>query len=57
LGPARSHRTAKGDACQLRLVRTTIYAAPYRRVSAAVLLDRAPPSILDCGAALDDAGD
>jgi hypothetical protein len=34
-----------------------LYAAPYRRVSTEVLLDRAPPSILDRGAPLDDACD
>jgi len=39
------------------LVSATVYAALYRRVGTAVLLDRAPPSILDRGAPLDDAGD
>jgi hypothetical protein len=41
----------------VRLVRASVYAATHRWVSTEVLLDRAPPSILDRGAPMDDACD
>jgi hypothetical protein len=41
----------------MHLVRPAVYATPYRRVSAEVLLDRAPPRILDRGAPLDNTRD
>jgi len=41
----------------MRLVRATLCAAPYRRVGTAVLLDGAPPGVLDRSAPLGDAGD
>jgi hypothetical protein len=39
------------------MVRAIVYAAPYRRVGTALLLGRAPTSVLDRGAPVDDAGD
>lgn len=55
LGVRTDRHTTSGRSGQLRLVRATIYAATYRRVSTEVLLDPAPPSILDRGAPMDDA--
>jgi hypothetical protein len=41
----------------MRLVRATIYPATHRRDATEILLDRAPPGILDRSAPLDDAFD
>jgi hypothetical protein len=41
----------------LHLVRAVVRAATHRRISTEILLDCAPASVLDRGAAMDYSGD
>jgi hypothetical protein len=55
----RLHRWVgrSGSRSAIAYVRPTVFAAVYRRVGTALLLDRAPPSVLDRRTVLDDASD